>query len=63
MIINPRRACAARVTAVCVRESWGAFFSMKGEKEGGKGRGSKCKLRREIQTSYLYRSEESSIIG
>ena len=30
----------------------GAFFSMKGgkgEKEGGKGRGSKCKLRREIR--------------
>ena len=51
-IFNPRRACAARVTVVVLRESWGAFFSMKGgkgEKEGGKGRGSKCKLRREIQ--------------
>ena len=72
-VINPRRACTARVTVVVLRESWGAFFSMKGGKggergggreegqsaswgaffsmKGGKGRGSKCKLRREIQTS------------
>ena len=33
--INPRRACAARVTVVVLRESWGAFFSMKGGGGGG----------------------------
>ena len=37
-IIKPRRACAARVTVVVLRESWGTIFSMKGGK-GGKEEG------------------------
>ena len=46
-IINPRRACAARVTVVVLRESWGAFFSMKGGKggeRGGKGKRVKVQI-------------------
>ena len=38
---NPRRACAARVTVVGLRESWGAMFSTtggKGKERGGKGK-------------------------
>ena len=45
--INPRRACAARVTVVVLRESWGAFFSMKGGKggeRGGKGKRVKVQI-------------------
>ena len=44
---NPRRACAARVTVVVLRESWGAFFSMKGGKggeRGGKGKRVKVQI-------------------
>ena len=40
-VINPRRACAARVTVVGLRESWGAMFSTtggKGKERGGKGK-------------------------
>ena len=33
-IINPRRACAARVTVVVL---WGTFFSMKERKGGERG--------------------------
>ena len=38
-VINPRRACAARVTVHGLRVSWGAIFSVMGEKGGKKGRG------------------------
>ena len=38
--VNPRRACAARVTVVVLRESLGAFFSMKGRKRGEREEGS-----------------------
>ena len=57
--INSRRACAARVTVVVLRVSWGTIFSVKGEKEGKKGgkegreggerKRSWCNLKREIQ--------------
>ena len=46
-MVNPRRACAARVTVVVLRESWGAFFSMKGGKggeRGGKGKRVKVQI-------------------
>ena len=46
-LINHRRACAARVTVVVLRESWGAFFSMKGGKggeRGGKGKRVKVQI-------------------
>ena len=51
-LVNPRRACAARVTVLVLHVSWGAIFSVKGEK-GGKKRGkerkgSKVKVGREI---------------
>ena len=37
-IINPRlHACAARVIVVGLRVSWGAIFSVRGEKGGGGG--------------------------
>ena len=48
VVINPRRACAARVTVVVLRESWGAFFSMKGgkgEERGGKGKRVKVQIK------------------
>ena len=47
LLVNPRRACAARVTVVVLRESWGAFFSMKGGKggeRGGKGKRVKVQI-------------------
>ena len=47
-LVNPRRACASRVTVLGLRVSWGAIFSVKGEKGGGrkgekKGRGQRSK--------------------
>ena len=39
MVINPRRACAARVTELGLRESWSAMFST----TGGKGKGQRGK--------------------
>ena len=33
--INPRRACAARVTVLGLRVSWGAIFSVRGGEEKG----------------------------
>ena len=46
--INPRRACAARVTVLALCASWGAFFSMKGGKggeRGGKGKRVKVQIK------------------
>ena len=43
-IVNPRRACAARVTVVVLCVSWGAFFSMKGGERGGKGKRVKVQI-------------------
>ena len=37
LLVNPRRACAARVTVLGLRVSWGAIFSVKGGKGGKKG--------------------------
>ena len=61
IIINPRRACAARVTVLGLRVGWGTIFSVKGEKggkkggkegrEGGERKRSWCNLKREIQIS------------
>ena len=44
-LINPRRACAARVTVLGLRVSWGR--SVKGEK-GNERKGSKVEVGREI---------------
>ena len=46
MLINPRHACAARVTVLGLHVSWGAIFSVRGEggrKGGKKGRGQRSK--------------------
>ena len=47
-LINPRHACAARVTVLGLRVSWGAIFSVRGKGGGGGGRkgGKKGKGRR-----------------
>ena len=37
LLIKPRRACAARVTVLGLRVSWGAIFSVRGEKGEEKG--------------------------
>ena len=39
LLVNPRRACAARVTVLGLSVSWGAIFSVKGGKGGGGGGG------------------------
>ena len=48
MIINPRRACAARVTVLGLRVSWEQSSLLRGKKGGrkggkkGRGQRSKC---------------------